>query len=526
MVGSPYTLGTTTKPANAGTPPAVQQFFTSNCSTPVTYVFLNEFISNFNNGLNYLGLPILPNDDFALKKMIEAIIGGENNFRTGNIDLKNPNTNTYSALSFLDALGGSRGYLLYNEADDYFRVAKRNDSGTTSYIDMYNDRVEFSDAIKIQGLDPFLKRQDIEPNTNLNDIKIDGYYNQNLNRDTSTDNNYPVAKAGTLTVRNDSDDIIYQTYQTYDSTGIYYRSFYLSTWYKWRKIWDGGNDGEGSGLDADLLDGFHASSFRDVSLSTGTLPKQRLPAIIDSDTTGNAATASNSSLLQGASLASVRNASLLTGVASKSILPAIIDSDTTGNAATASNSSLLQGASLASVRNASLLTGVASKSILPAIIDSDTTGNAATATKLVTPNGTITDFKEGTFTPNINCFSSAVVAEGRYQKIQNVVNLSIYFELNDTNRTGTGSSLIRISNVPYLSSVLTQKSSLLNLYVESGFYAFENQIGAIHAVVDASNNVLNFIYHNEFERSPMTIAQLANWTGVKKIRISGQLFLF
>jgi hypothetical protein len=469
MVGSPRALGTPTKPANAGTAPTVQQFFTSNCTTPVTYMILNEFISNFNNGLDFLGLPILPNDDFALKKIIEAIIGGENNFTTGNINLKNPNTSTYSELSFLNASGASRGYLLYNETNDYFRIAKLNNSGGASYIDMYNDRVAFSDAIKIQGLDPFLKREDLGNSIDLNNITIDGFYNQSTNINASSGDNYPVGLAGLLKVNVD-DNIVYQTYHTYNSTGIYYRSRYDNKWNVWRKIWDAGNDGEGSGLDADLLDGFHASSFRDGSKLTGIVPVSVLPPI---------------------------DAALLGGF----------------NASYFTNSSNQNSGTLPKQR-------------LPAIIDSDTTGNAQTATKLVTPNGTITDFKEGTFIPNINCFSSAVVAEGRYQKIQNVVNLSIYFELNDANRIGTGSSLIRISKVPYLSSVLTQKASLLNLYIESGFYAFENQIGAIHAVVDSSNDVLNFIYHNEFERMPMTIAQLANWTGVKKIRISGQLFLF
>jgi hypothetical protein len=484
MTGSPKQGGVTTQPNSTDPSPATQRFFSDNCTTRVTYDFLNEIISIFLNAQNYLGLTNLSNDPNALKKMFVKTIGGEKDFRTGNIDLKNPTTDTSSVLSFLNVSGGSRGYLLYNETDDYFRIAKRDSSGTTSYIDMYDDRVHFSDAIKIQGLDPFLKRQDIEVDANLNDIKIDGYYNQNLNKDTSVSDNYPVNKAGTLTVKSDGDDIIYQTYQTYDSTGIYYRSYYLGTWYNWRKIWDGGNDGAGSGLDAALLDGANAAYFTNSSnQNAGILPNARLANTIPSNTTGNAATASDAALLGGANAAYFTNSSN-------------------------QNAGILPNARLADT------------------IPSNTTGNAATASKLVTPNGTITDFKEGAFTPNINCFSSAVVAEGRYQKIQNVINLSIYFELNDANRTGTGATLIRIGNVPYLSSVITQKASILNLSIESGFYAFENNIGALHALVDASNDVLNFIYYNEFDRTPMTISQLANWTGIKRIRISGQLFLF
>lgn len=47
--------------------------------------------------------------------------------------------------------------------------------------------------------------------------------------------------------------------------GLYFRSANGTTWSAWRKIWHEGNDGAGSGLDADLLDGQHASSFAQAS---------------------------------------------------------------------------------------------------------------------------------------------------------------------------------------------------------------------------------------------------------------------
>jgi hypothetical protein len=44
--------------------------------------------------------------------------------------------------------------------------------------------------------------------------------------------------------------------------GIAYRqATSATTWGSWAKLWHSGNDGAGSGLDADLLDGLHASSF-------------------------------------------------------------------------------------------------------------------------------------------------------------------------------------------------------------------------------------------------------------------------
>ncbi len=51
-------------------------------------------------------------------------------------------------------------------------------------------------------------------------------------------------------------------------------------------------DGAGSGLDADLLDGHEGSYYTNASnISSGTLSAERLPATINSNTTGNAATA-------------------------------------------------------------------------------------------------------------------------------------------------------------------------------------------------------------------------------------------
>ncbi len=52
------------------------------------------------------------------------------------------------------------------------------------------------------------------------------------------------------------------------------------------------NDGSGSGLDADLLDGQDGAYYRNATnINAGTLDKARLPASVDTNTTGNAATA-------------------------------------------------------------------------------------------------------------------------------------------------------------------------------------------------------------------------------------------
>jgi len=46
---------------------------------------------------------------------------------------------------------------------------------------------------------------------------------------------------------------------------IWIRRRSAGTWSPWRKQWSDGNDGAGSGLDADLLDGKHASAFRELT---------------------------------------------------------------------------------------------------------------------------------------------------------------------------------------------------------------------------------------------------------------------
>jgi len=47
----------------------------------------------------------------------------------------------------------------------------------------------------------------------------------------------------------------------YGQNKLWHRQVYNNTWGSWNQQWGSGNDGSGSGLDADLLDGQHASAF-------------------------------------------------------------------------------------------------------------------------------------------------------------------------------------------------------------------------------------------------------------------------
>lgn len=109
----------------------------------------------------------------------------------------------------------------------------------------------------------------------LSDVATEtGFYYQDANADASSGSNYPEAKAGTLKVHRNAG--VTQEYWTYNdgSPEMYFRGNYLGSWSAWRKVWHDQNDGPGSGLNADQLDGVSSGSFvrSDANDSkTGTL---------------------------------------------------------------------------------------------------------------------------------------------------------------------------------------------------------------------------------------------------------------
>jgi hypothetical protein len=105
------------------------------------------------------------------------------------------------------------------------------------------------------------KGADIPSGADLNSYTSDGYYHQNTNTGAATGSNYPEAAAGMLEVTSDG-SMVYQRYTVYNSAHtVYVRTYYNGTWYSWATQWDSLNDGSGSGLDADLLDGQHGSYY-------------------------------------------------------------------------------------------------------------------------------------------------------------------------------------------------------------------------------------------------------------------------
>ena len=83
-------------------------------------------------------------------------------------------------------------------------------------------------------------------------------------------------------------------YQADQPFGPYFRSRYSNTWSGWYEMWHSGNDGSGSGLDADKLDGLYSSSFLrsdadDSTSGTLTVGGDLIPS---TDNTGNVGTSS------------------------------------------------------------------------------------------------------------------------------------------------------------------------------------------------------------------------------------------
>ena len=142
------------------------------------------------------------------------------------------------------------GNLITNDGNAYWH-AGNDGSGSGLDADLLDG---------VQGANYFKKGADIGGSQNLNNYTTDGYYHQNANANASSGSNYPVSAAGMLSVVSDG-SMVYQTYHQYNGNAYYHRSYYNGTWYAWRKVWQDGNDGSGSGLDADTVDGIQGASF-------------------------------------------------------------------------------------------------------------------------------------------------------------------------------------------------------------------------------------------------------------------------
>ena len=110
----------------------------------------------------------------------------------------------------------------------------------------------------------FKSGAEIGASQNLNTYRVTGYYAQDSNADAVSGSNYPVSTAGILEVITGDQGNNLQTeqrYSQYNTNDKYVRHYYNGNWTSWAKQWTSANDGSGSTLDADTVDGLQASQF-------------------------------------------------------------------------------------------------------------------------------------------------------------------------------------------------------------------------------------------------------------------------
>ena len=110
----------------------------------------------------------------------------------------------------------------------------------------------------------FKSGAEIGASQNLNTYRVTGYYAQDSNADAVSGSNYPVSTAGILEVITGDQGNNLQTeqrYSQYNTNDKYVRHYYNGNWTAWAKQWTSANDGSGSTLDADTVDGLQASQF-------------------------------------------------------------------------------------------------------------------------------------------------------------------------------------------------------------------------------------------------------------------------
>ncbi len=128
-------------------------------------------------------------------------------------------------------------------------------------VDGYGSGLDASYINGISTARMLVQKADIPSGADLNTYSTTGLYHQNSNAYAESGSNYPLSCAGMLEVVKDG-VMIYQKYHLYGELNkLYTRCYYNGVWSQWSKLWNENNDGNGSGLDADLLDGRHASSF-------------------------------------------------------------------------------------------------------------------------------------------------------------------------------------------------------------------------------------------------------------------------
>ena len=174
-------------------------------------------------------------------------------------------SNTTGSTNFPGALGQGVFFKGANEPRDFAFWRTNSDNNDGIYVGNKNGSAWVWNKILHEGnygavADNMAYKSNLNASEDLDTYLVTGLYNQNSNADAGTGTNYPHAVAGMLTVK-DAESFIYQYYHTYQpNNDVWVRSKYLTNWSPWEKQWSSGNDGAGSGLDANFYQGYDISA--------------------------------------------------------------------------------------------------------------------------------------------------------------------------------------------------------------------------------------------------------------------------
>ena len=131
----------------------------------------------------------------------------------------------------------------------------------------------------------FARRNGTVTSGDFNTLLTTGMYNVEATGLT----NQPYTNYGTLLVINEGIRKVQVFYCDTPQGGTWTRVYQTTTWHPWEKTWTNANDGAGSGLDADLLDGQHGSYYG--TAAAVALNTAKVSNIVQTTITGNASTA-------------------------------------------------------------------------------------------------------------------------------------------------------------------------------------------------------------------------------------------
>lgn len=152
MALAPRLLGVDSPPIDGTAVPANQKYFDTSCNTPITYSFLNELIAIFNNALTAKGIAIVPNDENALKKIVDAFNANIATIDTSISGIQGDIIALETDVAPLESLSVNQGIDPDTITDDLYKIVDKNNRVITA---IRGDLTVYSEAHdQIMAIDP------------------------------------------------------------------------------------------------------------------------------------------------------------------------------------------------------------------------------------------------------------------------------------------------------------------------------------------------------------------------------------